>query len=218
MLPETATQRNHLARDGSLSLQGVMDIQIRSMTAQDAPTVSGLADVLVGPGYYPTNLVKEYIERSRSGDENQSFVACDGDRIVGFRFTFPPGKWASGRGRGLSPDKWPVSKNDAAYFQSCFVDEDYMGCGIVKRLSFASIDALRASGVRLVVAHSWKESPHNSSFRYLKKLGFHPVAEYPKYWSEIDYICKLDGKPCQCTAIEMILDLDIAQHSPPAQG
>ena len=60
-----------------------------------------------------------------------------------------------------------------------------------------------------VVAHSWKESPNNSSMKYLEKLGFLPVGEHPLFWSEVDYDCTRCGKPpCQCTATEMILYLD----------
>ena len=66
---------------------------------------------------------------------------------------------------------------------------------------------LKASGARAVVAHSWKESPHGSSLRYLTRLGFEAVAEHPEYWVDVDYTCALDGKPCRCTAIEVVLDL-----------
>jgi predicted N-acetyltransferase YhbS len=184
-----------------------MDITIRPMTINDAPAVTAIADVAIGPGYYPETLVIDYIERSRVKNISQSFVACDEEKVIGFRFTFPPNRWEAGRGKGLSADKWPASLSETAYFQSCFIDENYMGNGIGKRLSNASIDSLRKTGTRLVIAHSWKESPHNSSFRYLSKLGFHPVAEYIHYWYDVDYVCKICGKPCVCTAIEMALDL-----------
>lgn len=178
------------------------------MKTEDASAVTAIADVAIGPGYYPESLVIEYIERSCVNNVSQSFVACDGDQVIGFRFTFPPNRWEAGRGKGLSPEKWPASLSETAYFQSCFIDENYMGRGIGKQLSFASIASLRQSGARLVIAHSWKESPHNSSFRYLSKLGFLPVAEYENYWYDVDYVCKLCGKPCVCTAIEMVLDLN----------
>ena len=177
------------------------------MQASDTEAVAALADVLVGLGYYPPSLVDEYRLRSTDGEHVQSWVAVDGEAIVAFRFTFPPGRWSEGRGRGLTPESWPAPLEEAAYFQSCFVAEDYMGHGLGRRLANASIDALRANGASLVVAHSWKESPHNSSFRYLTRLGFQPVIEHPKYWFDVDYVCKLDGKPCRCTAIEMVLDL-----------
>ena len=184
-----------------------MDLQLRTMQPGDSEAVSALADVLVGSGYYPPSLVDEYRIRSTDGDHVQSWVAVDGEEIVAFRFTFPPGRWSEGRGKGLSPEDWPVGLEKAAYFQSCFVSESYMGHGIGRRLAAASLEALRAHGTGMVVAHCWKESPHNSSFRYLTRLGFQPVTEHPLYWVDVDYVCKLDGQPCRCTAIEMILDL-----------
>ena len=64
-----------------------------------------------------------------------------------------------------------------------------------------ALDDLRASGAGFVLTHSWKESPHGSSRRYLEKLGFRVVAEHVDYWAEVDYVCRRDGKPCRCTAL-----------------
>ena len=50
-------------------------------------------------------------------------------------------------------------------------------------------------------------SPNNSSYRYLRKIGFKEIITHPDYWVDVDYICTRDGNPCHCTAIEMHLDL-----------
>ena len=99
-------------------------------------------------------------------------------------------------------EQWPVRLNPPHIFNPALFIPDGWDGGIGRKLSEASIATMRESGIPLVVAHSWKESPHNSSMRYLERLGFVPVQEYPGYWSEIDLRCSLDGFPCQCTAIE----------------
>ena len=166
-----------------------------------------LADREIGVSYYTPADILAQIDRSTWKGKQLSYLAFDGDEMIGFRLTSAPGKWEHGRGMGLSPHLWPFELKESAYFQSCFVSAAYMGQGIGKSLSLACIDTLREEGIPQVVAHSWKESPHNSSFRYLSKLGFQPVIEYPDYWKEVDYECALDGYPCRCTAIEMVLTL-----------
>jgi ribosomal protein S18 acetylase RimI-like enzyme len=190
-----------------MTMQTPPDVLVREMRASDAPAIEALADRVVGPGYYPQATVLEYLDRATKDGVVCAHVAFLGERLVGFRFALPPGRWSSGRGRGLSPDRWPVPLEQAAYFQSAYVDFDAMGHGIGRRMATMALDALRRLGALAVVTHSWKEAPHGSSFRYLSRLGFQPVAEYPEYWSEVDYTCWLDGKPCRCTAVEMVLDL-----------
>jgi len=166
-----------------------------------------LADREIGVSYYSQHEILEQIKRSSWQGKQLSYLAFDEDELIGFRLTSAPGKWNHGRGMGLSPHLWKFPVEDSAYFQSCFIASSHMGRGIGKQLSLACIDTLRAQNIQQVIAHSWKESPHNSSFRYLTKLGFIPVIEYPDYWKEVDYECSLDGNPCRCTAIEMLLDL-----------
>ncbi len=187
------------------------DVLIRTMSAQDARGVAALADRLVGVDYYPPALVRQLIDDATTEAGVFAYVAELAEapgRPIAFRFVKPPGRWAAGRGKGLHPERWPVGLTSAAYFQSCFVDDACTGRGIGGRLASRALDELKAAGTRCVVAHSWKESPHNSSFRYLSRLGFEPIEEIPEYWVDIDYICRLDGTPCRCTAIEMVLDLE----------
>ena len=166
-----------------------------------------LADREIGVAYYTAESILKQIERSSWKGKQLSYLAFQEEELIGFRLTSAPGKWDHGRGMGLSPHLWPFELEQSAYFQSCFVSASFMGQGIGKRLSLACIDTLREEAIPQVIAHSWKESPHNSSFRYLTKLGFQPVIEYPDYWKEVEYECSLDGYPCRCTAIEMVLTL-----------
>ena len=87
------------------------------------------------------------------------------------------------------------------------MDPSLTGQGWGTRVSRQAIQILLKLGAKAVVTHSWKESPHDSSRRCLRGLGFSPVACYPGYWSEVAFSCSRCGKPCACTAEEMILRL-----------
>lgn len=128
--------------------------------------------------------------------------------ILGVRISYPPENWKKGKGQGLCPNKWPHALSDTAYFQSLFISKDIQGQGWGGRLSKEALIALKNVGAKGVVCHSWKESPNDSSTRYLKKLGFKLITEYPEYWSAVDYRCTRCGEPpCRCTAQEMYLSL-----------
>jgi predicted N-acetyltransferase YhbS len=184
-----------------------MDVTIRAMTSADSAAVSALADRLVGDAYYTPEIVDETLRRATQEGQVYAYVAEGEEGLMAFRFVLPPGHWDHGRGSALAPERWPAALTETAYFQSCFVAHEVMGQGIGRRLGHRALADLKASGARAVVAHSWKESPHGSSLRYLSRLGFMPVAEHAEYWVDVDYTCALDGKPCRCTAIEVVLDL-----------
>ena len=71
---------------------------------------------------------------------------------------------------------------------------------------YLSIKALKDMGAKAVVCHSWIQSPHDSSRKYLNSLGFEAVSIHEKFWYNIDYDCTRCGKnsKCVCDAQEMI--------------
>jgi hypothetical protein len=188
------------------------NIDIEALTPAHAAAVSALADRLIGPGYYPLAAAEENLARGVMGDFALCFGAYEGADLVGFRITAPPG--AFDVHRGAHPDRWGVDTRAVAYFKSAFVAPSHAGRGIGSRLATASLSELRRAGVGGVLAHSWKESPGNSSAKYLEKLGFVAIAEHPSFWSDVDYVCVRDGFPCQCTAVEMFLRLAEPSRSP----
>lgn len=183
---------------------------IRPFLPSDVEAVKKFTDQQIGEGYYSVSELLDSQKKSiASTGDITSFVLVDPttNAVKGLRMAYPPGAWAHGKGSKLRPDLWPFPIAKAGYFQSLFLAKDTQGGGWGPRLSQKSIEIFRKLGAKAVITHCWKESPNNSSFRYLEKVGFQTVIEHPLYWIDVDYVCTRDGKPCRCTAIEMYLML-----------
>lgn len=179
-------------------------MQIRPLAPHDLPAIKAFTDLTIGADYFSLNELQSCYEKSLAGETMCSFVLEDDGRILGVRLAYPPGAWSKGKGRKLCPDLWKCPPEKAAYFQSLFLAPEAQGAGWGPRLSDAAISCFRQLGAQAIVTHAWKESPNNSSIRYLTKYGFESVATHPEYWIDVDYTCVRDGKPCRCTAEEMI--------------
>lgn len=182
---------------------------IRSIQKNDLEKIQEFTDFEIGQGYYSNSEIKSIFERSLKQGVMCSFLLVEGESICGIRFSFPHGNWQHGKGQALATHLWPHPIQETAYFQSLFLSSKFQGDGWGGKLSQESLKALKKIGARGVVCHSWKESPNNSSTRYLQKLGFRHICEHPLYWKDVPYNCTRCHKPpCQCTAIEMYLDLE----------
>lgn len=187
----------------------------------DLPALKHFTDETIGAGYYSEKEIEEIFQKSSAvGADGRPYMCSlllrdsSSAEILGVRFTYPPGKWSKGKGEGLNPSAWSSKLEQTGYFQSLFLSSKVQGQGWGCTLSLASIDVLRSAGARGVVCHSWKESPFNSSSKYLEKMGFKKIAEHPLYWQHVDYNCTRCLKPpCQCTAVEMYLDITESQES-----
>lgn len=180
-------------------------MQIRELKENDLIAVKAFTDGTIGKNYFSVEELQECFSKSLSQGVMCSFVLVDEqDQIHGFRLAYPPGTWSKGKGSVLRADLWKVPLDKVAYFQSLFLASDAQGQGWGPLLSEAAITAFRKLGAEAIVTHAWKESPNNSSIRYLSKFGFESVATHPEYWIDVDYECVRDGRPCRCTAEEMI--------------
>jgi ribosomal protein S18 acetylase RimI-like enzyme len=181
-------------------------MQIIPFTSDLISKVTQFTDRHIGENYYTLSEMTENQKKSVTlQNEITSFVLInDLQDIMGLRLAYSPGRWAHGKGSKLRPELWPFKLNEAAYFQSLFVSEIAQGQGYGPRLSEKSIEIFKKIGARGIVTHCWKESPNNSSFKYLEKIDFKTVIEHPNYWIDVDYTCTRDGNPCRCTALEMI--------------
>lgn len=184
-------------------------MQVRPLKLDDLELVKTFTDRAIGLNYFSRQELEEAFAKSSLNGVMCSFVLVDDHgAIQGFRLAYPPTTWSKGKGSKLRADLWSVPLESAAYFQSLFLADAVQGQGWGPQLSAASVAAFRELGARAIVTHAWKESPNNSSIRYLTKFGFEPVAEHPNYWVDVDYECVRDGKPCRCTAVEMIKSLE----------
>ena len=179
-------------------------MKIRPLKKEDLPQVKVFTDQMIGLNYFTLLELEEAFQKSNKNGVMCSFLLVDGERIMGLRLAYPPGTWSKGKGAKLRPDLWDVPLEQVAYFQSLFLAPEAQGQNWGPKLSEAAIEAFRSLGAKAIVTHAWKESPNNSSIRYLMKVGFKSVATHPDYWMDVDYECTRDGKPCRCTAEEMI--------------
>lgn len=182
-------------------------MQIREFQQSDIPAVKAFTDKVVGAGYYSVReLTENQIKSIATTGEICSFVLVnDSNEVHGLRLAFPPGNWEHGKGSKIRADLWPTRLPETAYFQSLFVSNSLQGQGWGPKLSERAIEIFKKLGARGIVAHCWKESPNNSSMRYLQNMGFKEIIAHPDYWVDVDYVCTRDGYPCHCTAIEMHL-------------
>ncbi|MCJ8275920.1 MAG: GNAT family N-acetyltransferase, partial [Bdellovibrionales bacterium] len=162
-------------------------MELKPFEPQDAHRIKSLTDSWIGLNYFSEAELQEMSQRSVKNGQNCSFLVVVDGEIKGFRFTYPPGQWVSGKGEGLSEELWPHSKSETAYFQSLYVHPDCLKKGYGKKLSLKSIEVLKKVGAKGVVCHSWVESPNNSSFLYLSSIGFKSIALHKEYWKDVEY-------------------------------
>lgn len=183
-----------------------MTARIRELKPDDFQSVLSFADRYIGLNYFSEEKLHKIFSASMKNGVVCSFVLEDEEGIKGMRLTYPPLQWIDRHpSQPIHENLWSIPADRVGYFQSLFLATEYQGHGWGQRLSMASIENLRKLGARAVVCHSWDESPHNSSRKYLLKLGFAPLISIPNFWKQIDYECTRCGKPCLCTATEMIL-------------
>lgn len=152
-------------------------MRIRPLQFSDLDNIKNFTDRAIGTGYYSLSELQDIYEKSKTeSGQMMTLILTDEVQIFGARITYPPGKWVHGKGKGLTAELWPYSLNETAYFQSLFVDPQFTAQGWGKKMSLASIQYLKETGAKGIVCHSWKESPHDSSGKYLRSIGFNKVA------------------------------------------
>ncbi len=182
--------------------------RIREVSQSDFEPILRFADHNIGVNYFTPEKLEKILAAALQEDIMCSFVLEDDSGIQGIRLTYPPNQWIDRHpSQPVHPHLWRVPPSKCAYFQSLFIAKEYQGQGWGRRLSMASVENLRKLGTQAVVCHSWDESPGNSSRKYLDSLRFAPVISIANFWNKIDYECPRCGKPCVCTATEMILYL-----------
>lgn len=186
-----------------------MAINIRPLTKEDFLGVQKFADDYIGKNYFSLEDLERLLQLSTKNGQVSSLLAFDDQKLIGMRLSFMPGQWKKEDTLDLDESKWPHPIEDMAYFKSLFISAEYQGIGLGIRMSKRALEIFKAQGAKGVVTHSWMQSPNNSSYKYLKKLGFEVIREIPNAWSHIDYECVVCSPlRCHCSAKEMCLDLE----------
>ncbi|WP_034474715.1 GNAT family N-acetyltransferase [Aestuariibacter salexigens] len=166
-----------------------------------------LANFVHGDNYLDHDGLTALHKASVKDGVNVSWVALQGDDVVGFRLTQAAGNWSVDK--WCTPSAWGVPIEDVAYFKCNTVSPALQGHGIGSTLLSLSIDKLKQQGSQAGLAHIWLASPGNSAFRYFTRCGGRLVREHPNKWQEHSihdgYLCPVCGELCHCTAAEMII-------------
>lgn len=183
-----------------------MDLQFQIVPFQKKHIESTVAftDRAIGLNYYAAEDLFKFTEAGHS------YLLTDHEesQIFGVRLTLPGGTWIGKEYlKGLHPELWGLDPKKVAYFKSIFLADEVRGKSFGLELSRVALAGLKRAGDLAVVCHSWNESPFDSSRKYLRKLGFQDLIVIHNFWADIDYFCTRCGKPCKCSATEMICRL-----------
>jgi len=195
-------------------------MNIHLITPENLDAVISYANRHIGLNYYSEAFFTKIATGASAGF---SFALVDAhQKIRGLRLTLGPGDWLeSFEGRPLYCRDQSLPLKTLAYFKTVFVDKDLTGQGWGGKLSRRSMDALSQKGATGIICHSVSShSAHNSSARYLKKLGFVALGEAPKYWESLTQVyCHIcSAGPCQCDAVEMYCELSATSTFEPQKG
>lgn len=188
------------------------NIILQPLSITDFDAVIALGNQVHGDGYLDRDALTTMLKRSTKGDLNCSFVLYDTNPspklLVGFRLTFAPNTWPVDK--WCSPELWPVSQDEVAYFKCNTIHPNYQGQGLGGQLLHASIISLRKMGAHAGLSHIWMQSPGNASYKYFTKAGGKLIKTHARRWHNDatipDYECIICGKECFCDASEMILE------------
>lgn len=171
-----------------------------------------LANHVHGDNYLDQQSLTQYYHAGLKSGINASWVALDGERLVGFRLTLAAGNWQPDK--WCSPALWHLPQDQVCYFKCNTVDEQYRAAGIGSTMLKLSVDKARQQGAKGGLAHIWLASPGNSAFLYFSKCGGQLVKEHPGKWQDNcendGYVCPVCGTRCDCVAAEMLLRFEEA--------
>lgn len=170
--------------------------------------VMALGNQVHGDNYLTMESLQQYAKASYVQNINASWVAVQGERLVGFRITLAAGNWEVDQ--WCTPQAWHIAAHKICYFKCNTVSEDCRGLGIGSELLRRSINSVKQQGSEAGLAHIWLASPGNSAFKYFSKAGGKLIKKHPNKWRELytDFDCPICGSSCACVAGEMLLTFD----------
>ena len=181
----------------------------RNIRPEDYSAVIALGTLVHGEGYIDQDKIALWVQQGLKDQLNASYVAYDGDKLVGFRLTYAAQQWQLDN--WCSPTLWQVAPEQVCYFKCNTVDENYRGYGIGSQLLKLSIQTTKQQGAQAGISHLWMQSPGNSAVKYFTKCGGHLVKQHMDRWNALSkqgYFCPICANDCHCSAAEMIIYFD----------
>lgn len=182
-------------------------MKIVSLQRKYFDQVIKFSDINIGTNYFSHQDLEKILELSIKDGLNCSLLSLDDEnKISGIRLSYAPGRVFEVEDR---IKEIPVKPQELGYFKSLFIGDKYQGQGLGSALSAKSMEILKEMGAKGIMSHSWVQSPGNSSFKYLTKIGFRELREIPNFWTHIDYDCTHcgAGNKCYCSAKEMFREI-----------
>jgi len=185
-------------------------MKIYNLLEEDFSKIINLGNSIQGENYLNFASMEKIFFKGLDQGLNCNYVAYDGergDKLIGFRLTYPPGKWKIDE--WCTTGQWGVPPEKVCYFKSNLVAESFRGKGLGSELLNLSIEKVKQMGAVAGVAHIWAESPGNSAVKYFNKAGAHFIKSHRSRWL-VDcildgYRCIHHGSRCSCTGEEMII-------------
>lgn len=186
--------------------------KIRSLVPHDQPLLREFCEKYIARNYYSDEDYKKFCGSvSTNQSSTPSQVAILGEDWIGVRLTYCPGQWLDlFRSRPLYARDRNMPLERLAYFKTIFIRPQWTGLGLGGEMSRKSIEILKPLGCSGIITHSVSNfSHHNSSLKYLEKLGFTILGHHDYYWIHKSglfcHICQ--SMPCHCSANEMYLEV-----------
>lgn len=175
------------------------------MTPEHLADVVWLANLVHGANYLSNEEAEQFLERGQKNGINCCFVAFIDEELVGFRIAFAPSKWNIDK--WCTPELWPAEPDKIGYFKCNTVHEDYRARSIGSNLMRLSMDAIKRQGAAAGICHTWMQSPGNSAYLYITKVGGEQIKLHKGKWAIEDYHCPVCNGFCSCEAAEMLVKL-----------
>ncbi|MDP2103539.1 MAG: GNAT family N-acetyltransferase, partial [Candidatus Gracilibacteria bacterium] len=206
--PQSLDEMDKKARESTEKLLAISVRPISINNKYDIESVLALETKVFGEGFLGRDDLLLQLEYCRDGNINNAIGIFHKGKMVGFGICYLGGKWSS-IDIDIDPSFSDIS--DIGYIKTIIVDPSLQGRNIGQMILSSMIHNARKIGNRQLLLHAWDGSPNDSSRLFFEKNGGRTVKIYKRKWyqdsMENGWNCSKCGNPCECSSIEMIIDI-----------